>query len=399
MAVVAIIVVVCTALLVQRGRKESKGQGLATAEDPGVSGTELVVYEGGDGTELLLEPLRERPGGASPVPAGIASQLVHETSKFAPQLRQAAQGGGRELYRLVHSPPGGLQRVANNPAHVRGFGYQGSSISGHAEFKKVPSASISPALALTAASAVLGAYWQQQIDDKLRGIQTALDGIRSRLDAELDAKLDLAERTLTEHEAAPVEGRYEPPSSITDGLQANLVERRVLGHLLAKLDSIERQRLRQREYQDKVLKVDGERLDLHVYRALRGLAVELRVLRLKRLGGPLEAPEYRATLDRQELDLREQLELIEQLLDTSLTIRGSTRLDARRPELPAQRRTRQDRELLATTTGRQKLHELSDVTRQLTAALPPSDLAEGPLELVLEFEGGNSTVYALPSAD
>ena len=100
--------------------------------------------------------------------------------------------------------PEACHPVASNPAHVRGFGYQGGHVSGHAEFKKVPSASISPALALTAASAVLGAYWQQQIDDKLRGIQTALDGFRSRLDAELDAKFDLAERTLTEDEAAPI---------------------------------------------------------------------------------------------------------------------------------------------------------------------------------------------------
>jgi hypothetical protein len=98
-----------------------------------------------------------------------------------------------------------------------------------------------------------------------------------------------------------------------------------------------------------VLKVDGERLDLHLYRALRGLAVELRVLRLKRLGGLLETPAYRETLDRQEGELREQLELVERLLDTSLAIRGSRRLDARRPELPTQRRTRQDRELLEST--------------------------------------------------
>ena len=73
-----------------------------------------------------------------------------------------------------------------------------------------------------------------------------------------------------------------------------------------------------------MLKVDGERLDLHAYRALRGLAVELRVLRLKRLGGLLEPPAYRETLDGQEAELREQLELIEQLLGTSLAIRGST---------------------------------------------------------------------------
>jgi hypothetical protein len=398
-AAAVIIIVVFSALLVRRGRPAVRVQAAASAVGADVCAGDLVVYEDSDGSALLLDPLGEHPRGASPVPAGVASQLVHEAAKLAPQLRQAAQGGSRKLYRLVYSPPGGLQRVAGNPAHVRGFGYQGGHVSGHAEFKRVPSASISPALALTAASAVLGAYWQQQIDEKLRGIQTALDGIRSRLDAELDAKLDLAERILTEHEAAPPEGRYEPPSAITDGLQANLVERRELRRLLAKLEPLDGQRLRHRDYHAKVLKVDGERLDLHLYRALRGLAVELRVLRLKQLGGLLETPPYRETLDRQEHELHAQLELVEQLLATSLAIRGSTRVEPRRPELPARRRARQDRELLESATGRQKLHELSNVTRQLTAALPPTDLTDGPVELVLEFDGAGSTVYVLPNPE
>ena len=398
-AVAVVVVLASSALLVRRGRQEGDGHDLAPTEHADISAADVVVYEDQDGSAVVLAPLSNRPLGASLVPAGVASQLFHEASKLSPQLHRAAQGGGREMYRLMHSPPGGLQRVAGNPAHVRGFGYQGGHVSGHAEFKRVPSASISPALALTAASAVLGAYWQQQIDDKLRGIQTTLDGIRSRLDAELDAKLDLAERTLTEHEVATIEGRYEPPASITDGLQANLVERRQLRQLLGNLEAIEGQRLRHRDYHVKVLKVDGERLDLHVYRALRGLAVELRVLRLKRLGGLLETPAYRETLDRQESELREQLQLIEELLGTSLAIRGTKRLDGRRPELPQRRRARQDRELTASTTGRQKLHELSDVTAQLAGALPPSDLTEGPVELVLEFDGGGSCVYALPVSE
>jgi hypothetical protein len=396
-AVVVILIVVCSALLVRRGSQEVDGHELTPTEEPDISAADAVVYEDHHGSTVVLEPLSDRPSEASLVPAGVASQLFHEASKLAPQLHRAAQGGGREMYRLMHSPPGGLQRVAGNPAHVRGFGYQGGHVSGHAEFKRVPSASISPALALAAASAILGAYWQQQIDDKLRGIQTMLDGIRSRLDAELDAKLDLAERTLTEHEAASIVGRYEPPASITDGLQANLVERRQLRRLLGKLESIEGQRLRHRDYHAKVLNVNGERLDLHVYRALRGLAVELRVLRLKRLGGLLETPAYRETLDRQEDELREQLELIGELLDTSLAIRGSRRVEPRRPELPAQRRARQDRELLASTTGRQKLHELSDLTRQISDALPPTDLTQGPVALVLEFKGADAAVYALPN--
>lgn len=54
---------------------------------------------------------------------------------------------------------------------------------------------------------------------------------------------------------------------------------------------------------------------------------------------------------------------------------------------------------IAAAVWPQKLHELSDVTRQLAAALPPTDLTEGRVELVLEFDGGGSTVYALPTPE
>lgn len=111
LAAAVIVIVLCAALLARRGRGGSEGQAATPAAHTDVSATDLVVYEDDRGSTLLVQPLREQPPGASPVPAGVASKLIHETTKLAPQLRQAAQGGGRKLYRLVHSPPGGLQRV------------------------------------------------------------------------------------------------------------------------------------------------------------------------------------------------------------------------------------------------------------------------------------------------
>jgi hypothetical protein len=391
-AVIGVVVLVGAALT-WRGRRT----GTALARGP-VS-TDLVRYEAADGSSLLLEPLSHRPAQTLPVPRAVASELVHEATKLAPQLRQAARGGTKQLYRLVHVPPGGLDRVAGDPSLVRGFGREGGRISGHAKFKRVPAANVTPALALTVASAALGAYWQQQLDARLRGIETSLEGIRSRLDAELDASLDLAERILAEHEASPPPGRYEPPSAVTDGLHANLVERRELQALVDKLEPLEGQRLPHRDYHNQVLAVDGERLDLHVYRALRGLAVELRVLRLKRLGGLLEPDAYHQLLDRQEDELREQLDLIDNLLGTALSIDGSRRADRRRAELPQRRERRQQRELATTLERRGHLAVLSEVTGKMTDALPPAGFRDGPAELLLEIDQDRTDVYALPSAE
>lgn len=355
-----------------------------------------VVLEDADGTSVLIEPCGALPEAVEVLPPHVAARLVDETFRAAPHLQRVVAQRGGELYRVVKRPPGGLKQVAGGGPNVRGYGMQGSRISGHAEFRKVRPAGLSPALALTLASAAVGAYWQQQMDATLRDIQTSLEGIRSRLDAELDAKLDLAERVLGEHEAVALQGRYDPPASITDGLQANLVERRQLDRMLASLESMPQRRMRHRDYHTKVLEVDGERLDEHAFRALRGLFIELRVLRLKRVGGALEGPAYQALLDQQELELREQLVTIQDVLSAALVIDGSCHVDGRRPELPAARRRRHRREEERTLEARGKLSELRAITDRLLLASIPPVLDDEPFELLIGTDDGQPRAYAVP---
>ena len=355
-----------------------------------------MVFEDDDGSSLLIEPVDGLPAHVEVLPSNVARRFVDETVRAAPHLQRMAADSGRELYRVVKMPGGGLQKVAGGSSNVRGFGMEGGQISGHAEFRKVRMGPITPALALTLASAALGAYWQQQMDATLREIRASLDGIRSRLDMELDAQLDLAERVLSEHEAAPPEGRYEPPTSVTDGLQANLIERRQLQRLLSSLEGLDERRMPHRDYHAKVLTIDGERLDEHVYRALRGLFVELRVLRMKRLGGLLEPAAYQAQLEQQEVELRDQLELINQLCGTALQLNGSRQADRRRPELPATRHERQRRERRHTTQGRRQLAALRDATGQFVEAIVPPSLDARPLELLVGTVDGQPQLYALP---
>lgn len=360
-------------------------------------GTDVAILEGADGSQLLIERVDALPEHLEALPSHLAKQLVGETVQAAPHLQRLVAGRGSDLYRVVKMPEGGLVEVADKSGLYRGFGMKGGKINEHAQLRKVRVGAVSPALALTLASAALGAYWQQQMDATLRGIQASLDGIRSRLDLELDARLDLAERVLAEHEAAPPEARYEPPGSVTDGLQANLIERRQLQRLLERLDSYDDSAMRHRDYHSKVLTIDGERLDEHAYRALRGLFVELRVLRLKRLGGLLEPAGYHTQLEQQEEELRAQLDLIEQLLEVSLRLDGSHEEDGRRIELPKAREQRQERELQHTLEARRQLSQLRDATRDLAAAATTPSLDEQPLELLIGSVDGTPQAY-LPSA-
>ena len=359
-------------------------------------GPDVVLLEDEGGSCVVIEPVNDLPKNLKALPSHLAPRLLDETIRAAPHLQRVAAGRGHDLYRVVKMPPGGLQKVAGGSPNVRGFGMDGRGISGHAEFRKAPPMAITPALALTLASAAVGAHWQQQMDATLRDIKASLDDIRSRLDLALDAKLDLAERVLGEHEAVPPDGRYEPPASVTDGLQANLIERRHLHRLLAQLEAQEGPRLRHRDYQMKVLKIDGERLDEHVYRALRGLFIELRVLRLKRLGGLLESGAYQAQLDRQEQELRHQLGTLEDVLTAALYLNGSRRADGLRPELPKARRQRQLRERDRTIQSRKQLVGLRELTDRLLVAATSSTHDDEPLELVVGTVDGQPQVYALP---
>jgi len=403
MIIAVIVLVVLSGLgVIASGRRRRRNEPDSEAADvvPSVTeiapGTDLVLLEDEAGSCVVIEPVDELPKNLEPLPSNLAPRLLDETIRAAPHLQRVAVGRGHELYRVVKVPPGGLQRVAGGSPNVRGWGMQGGHISGHAEFRKAPPVAISPALVLTLASAAIGAHWQQQMDATLRDIKASLDSIRSRLDLELDAKLDLAERVLGEHEAAPPDGRYEPPASITDGLQANLIERRHLHRLLAQLESREGPRMRHRDYQTKVLTIDGERLDEHVYRALRGLFVELRVLRLKRLGGLLENDDYQEQLDQQEQELRHQLGTIEGVLTAALYLDGSRRADGRRPELPKARRRRQLQELEHTIQGRKQLAGLRELTDRLLMAATSPSLDDEPLELLVGNVDGQPRAYALP---
>lgn len=323
------------------------------------------------------------PDPLAPGAHPVAEQLVTQAAQALLRQQRSGTGHGRALYRVVKMPSGGLHPVATGSGNVRGFGRQGSRISGHAEFRRVRTGTISPTLALSVVSAALGAYWQQQLDATLRDIQASLDGIRARLDLDLDAQLDLAERVLGEHEATTLEGRYEPPASVTDGLKANLVERRHLERLLTRLESIDPGPMPHRDYHSKVLTIDEQRLDEHLYRALRGLLVELRVLRLKRLGGRFEPSAYHAELDRQQDALHKQLGVIEQLLGAALQIDGSRRADRRRLEHPAARQRRQRRELRHTIRSRRQLRALRVTAGALIAALTPPAPTDQPIELLV----------------
>lgn len=406
MTIAVIVVVVLSGLGVIAGGRRRRRQrpdpepGDVVPPVPEVEpGTDVVLLEGADGSRVAIEPVTDLPKNLEALPSNLAPRLLDETIRAAPNLQRVAAGRGHDLYRVVKMPPGGLQRVPGGSPNVRGFGMDGRGISGHAEFRKAPPVAITPALALTLASAAVGAHWQQQMDATLRDIKASLDGIRSRLDLALDAKLDLAERVLGEHEAVLPDGRYEPPASVTDGLQANLIERRHLHRLLAQLESREGPRMRHRDYQTKVLKIDGERLDEHVYRALRGLFLELRVLRMKRLGGLLENDAYQAQLDRQEQELRHQLGTIEDVLTAALYLDGSRRADGLRPELPKSRRQRQLRERDRTIQGREQLVGLRELTDRLLMAATSSAHDDEPLELLVGTVDGQPRVYALPRSD
>ena len=355
-----------------------------------------LVLTGEDDEIYHIEPVGDEPPGGLSVLAGVNSQLMADVTKMLPP---AAKLGGGQWYRLVKAPPGGLQNVAGNPKQYRGFSRQHGKIAGQGAFAKPQLArTLSPTVALAVASAALGHYWQQQLHSTLQEIQGTLNAIHQRLNHELDAKLDLAEQTLAEHEALPRTSRYEPPSSVTDGMQANRVQRKELESTFGRLKQLEGQPLSPGDFCQRAMSNGSQHLEHQVYRALRGLNVELRVLWLKRLGALTEPPGYQEGLEEQAQDLTEELQLVGNVLDTACSLRLSKEHEGRQLELPAQRRRRQEKEQARANKHRSNLRRLRNASMKLeTLALPPPTLDQVELYLKVDEDGQARAMMSAPA--
>lgn len=201
----------------------------------------VAVFTGFQGRDVALVPASDaspasRPSAARELAPGLASKVASELGRLAPTGTEVAGG---DVYRLV----GGVRELAQvkgKPDLYRGFARgTKNEFTGHGEFAKVGAGSLSPAIALTVASAALGCYWQQQIDEKLATIDKKVGELLSRSDEERDAALRTALEELQLRARQPIgrSGGVLTPAA-NDARQVLHAEHRLLRRLKAELDGM-----------------------------------------------------------------------------------------------------------------------------------------------------------------
>ena len=255
-----------------------------------------------------LAKLSEGSGIAelTPVPAdtgvrvlGVLSEASSHALVAAPALRALGSG---DLYRMVSKPAGEFLRKPDET--FKAITRVNGRISGHADWAEVSTRSVQVASALgSLATIAAGAYWQQQVDQKLDRLQEGLDGVTSRLNATLLAELAVAHDALSLDEAADLDGPYRPSAAVTDGLRAARIDVIELRQHFEKRVA-DQGALEHRDYVDRILRTaQDENVTDKFQRAAFGVTLEMRVLKLKWSHSYGQPPAYIAQLATELDDL------------------------------------------------------------------------------------------------
>jgi hypothetical protein len=140
-----------------------------------------------------------------PAPQDLAASFTRTLGEQLPHLRTVQRG---DIVRLVNCRVNDL--VPSRDGHL--LGWMRNTSTGHsqeqARLARVRAPTVSPALLLSAASMIVGAHWQQQIDARLRQLQSAVTSLRDVTDARMKVEIDQGRHRLEDLALASPETAY-----------------------------------------------------------------------------------------------------------------------------------------------------------------------------------------------
>lgn len=414
-AAVVVLVLVNTVLLVWLTLRRTPGA--STAEAEVTSGTELAAPAPAGlrpgGSDVLggiqaaerfpLATLEEGSGIAQlmPVPAATGVRVLGSLSEAsshalvaAPALRALGSG---DLYRMVTRPTGEFLRKPDET--FKAIGRVNGKISGHADWAEVSTRSVQAASALgSLATIAAGAYWQQQVDQKLGRLQEGLDGVASRLNTTLLAELAVSHDALSLDETADIEGPYRPSAAVTDGLRAARIDiielRQHFEKRVANQDALEH-----RDYVERILRTaQDENVTDKFQRAAFGVTLEMRVLKLKWSHSYGQPPAY---IEQLATELDDLLGRVDALVGVGREIRS---IESRHPaewKRVLGSRRKLDQAAVQAKDGRHAIGDtvsvLSDRLEEVYSLRRPAP--DETVEVLLGFDGQRMLVMAPSTPD